>query len=227
MEKKGYGSGRVLYWAHVAGVTEKRGSVRSGETAFDLIPLTTPSTPYENVLLVDLATHPRLIHTHNLQAMLPPGVHLTQIALGSMPAIARDCIEKTVLETGETVWTVNDTTRAFQAYWMDGEALDLSQQALEAQHARIRAIAGPHCHIPLRMFPIPYQSVIALTAGNMCTVSDLTGVEFHDMRSLCGLSTLQTAQAFRVLEATLRARRVEPDLVHPAADDMPHAIAAE
>jgi len=220
IEKKTYGAGRVLYWAHAAGVTEKRGSVRSGGTAFELMPLTTARNPYENVLLVDLGTHPRLIHAHNLMLMLPPGVHLTDLARRSMPALARDCLEETRTTDGEIVWTVNDTTKAFEAYWMDEGEPDYGIEALEEQHARIRALAGPACHIPLNAFPIPYEMIIPLRSGNLYTVADMAGLDFHEMRALCGLSTSQLAHALRIVEGTLRVREVE-------ADPTPVAVAAE
>jgi hypothetical protein len=200
------GSGRVLFWAHAAGPTERRGSVRSGLTAFELMPLATPRNPYENVLMVDLATHPRLTAAEDLQRMLPPGIHLSDVARQAMPAVPAEALTRLEAHTGETFWTVSDTTTAFAAYWVDGDPYDLSPDALDVQHRRIRALGERHRNLPINVFPISYQTATALLHCGLRTLGDVMELDALGVRTAAGLNFVHMAQAYRTIEGTLAAR---------------------
>jgi len=210
MEKtRRHGSGRPVYWAHVAGPTERRGSVRMADTAFELMPLATARNPYDNVLLVDLGTHPRLIPAKMLSEMLAPGVYLTEIARRSMPVLDEASLKRTTLVTGETVWTVIDTTVAFGAYWKEQEPVDASKAALEAQHRRIRALSEGCDHLPINVFPIPYETVIAMRNRHMLTIRDLMSFDLHGVQMQSDLNATDIAEAYRIIRSTLEARPIE------------------
>lgn len=200
------GSGRALFWAHAAGPTERRGSVRSGETAFELMPLATPRNPYENVLMVDLATHPRLIAASELQRMLPPGIHLSDVARIAMPAVPGDALIRLPACTGETFWTVADTTTAFAAYWVDDDPYDISPDALDTQHRRIRAMGEAHRNLPINVFPISYQTASSFLRCGLRTLGDVMELDALGVRMACGLNLMHMAQAYRTIEETLAAR---------------------
>lgn len=204
-----YGSGNPLYWAHVTGPTERRGSVRCARTAFEMVPVTTRRTPYENVMLIDIGTHPRLIPASSLQAMLPPGVHMTDLARSSMPALMEDALIEMRCQTGERMWTIPDTTTAFARYWNDEEAHDHSTKALEAQHRRIRVLAEGHGDLPVNAFPLPYEQILFLLGGGMTTIGDIFDTDLEGVRSVDGLNGEGIARVYRILEATLLARRIE------------------
>lgn len=209
VDRKGrYGSGRPLYWAHAAGPTERRGSVRSGNTAFELVPLATARNPYDNVLMIDLATHPRLVDAERLQEMLPLGVHLTDVARRSMPALDDEHVRRRDVE-GETFWTVLDTTTAFARYWGDEEPLDSSREALETQHRHLRALANGREEIRVNAFPISYQTVVDMTRHGLGTLGALTELDLQGVLMQTGLSQGEIATAYRTIQATLECREVE------------------
>lgn len=210
MEKtRRYGSGRVLYWAHVAGPTERRGSVRFADTAFELMPLATPRNPYDNVLLVDMATHPRLIPADVLQNMLDPGIYLTDVARGSMPGLDEGSLKRTISHGGEIVWTVTDTTVAFASYWTDEEKLDTSTTALEQQHRRIRALSEGRGHLTINAFPVPYTTVVTLRGCRIFTLNDLMDLDLTGVTMLSDLVPADLAEAYRIIRGTLEVRMLE------------------
>lgn len=207
MEKtRRYGSGRPLFWAHVAGPSERRGSVRFADTAFELMPLATPRHPYENILLVDLATHPRLIPAETLTAMLTPGIYLTDTARTAMPALAGGSMTKRTTTSGESVWEILDTTTAFAEYWKDEEPLDVDQSVLEAQHRRIRALAEGYGTTPINAFPVSYGTVISLRDRRIFTLDDLVALDIQGVLLQCGLERYDLALAYRIIRSTLETR---------------------
>jgi len=158
---------------------------------------------------VDLGTHPRLIPAHVLSALLAPGVYLTDIARRSMPVLDQDSLIETVLGSGETVWAVADTTVAFSAYWEEQQPLDASRTGLEAQHRRIRALSEGCDHLPINVFPIPYETVIAMRNRHMLTVADLMALDLHGVQMQSDLQPSDIAEAYRIIRATLEARPIE------------------
>lgn len=210
MEKtRRHGSGRPVYWAHVAGPTERRGSVRMADTAFELMPLATARSPYDNVVLVDLGTHPRLIPAQVLSDLLAPGIYLTDIARQSMPVLDEASLVETALRTGERVWAVIDTTMAFGAYWKEQEPVDASRAGLEAQHRRIRALSEGCDHLPINVFPIPYETIIAMRNRHMLTIRDLMSFDLHGVQMQSDLQPVDIAEAYRIIRSTLEARPIE------------------
>jgi len=226
LEKMRYGGGRVLYWSHAAGVTERRASVRSGDTAFELLPLTTPESHYPNIMFVDLGTHPRLISVEVLNAMLKPGIYLTDLARSSMPALVAEHLAITRLETGEVVWEIIDTMAAFAAYWNDENLLDCSTEALEAQHRSIRAIAEGWGNLRLNMFPIPPETIVTMLHRHLTTLDDLMALDMRGVEMQSDLSRADLAETYRIIRSTLEARRAETGRTptNAASDDWPRGL---
>lgn len=206
--EKTQGGGRVLYWAYVAGKTERRTSVRCGETAFELMPLITRETSYANVLLVDLGTHPRLIPSDVLCRMLTPGMYLTDLARRSMPALVESEMLRGVSASGEPVWQVPDTMAVFASYWHD-ETVDDSVTALQRRHRRIRAISEGCERLPLNVFPIPEATIRTMLQRHLVTLGDLMEFDVQGVQLQSELSRADLAEMYRAIVGTLEVRQVE------------------